>query len=178
MSMVSTGPVSAERSAPPPHDPARAIYQTFLDDMGRLFWQQAWDRLVDYVVFPVRTTSPDGSRDYTSCDRWLDQKREARAVMAARGITEYHRVCKSARFDDTDPHVVTGVHTTYCLRGGTLVVQPFCSALELVWHDTGWRSRAIRTDLRDVSLPITAVGYPDDPVDAAQTCAMAPPAVS
>ena len=48
----------------------------------------------------------------------------ARQSFADFGATEYHRVCRHARFGDDTARTITGMHETYILRGSTLATPP------------------------------------------------------
>lgn len=130
------------------------IYQGALDIIGNLFWSRDWEPLRDHILVPNRITALDTERIVHSLDEWIHLAKAARESFVRLGATEYHRLCRSAWFEDEDCRRISGVHETFILRGSTLVMPPHQGFLMLWQCDDGrWRSDGLRADKRDTVLP-------------------------
>ena len=143
---AETGPAACSTEA-------MSLYQADLDIFGALFWACDWDALAGHVVMPVTLEAPDATRHYDRPEDWVAAMREVRAAFTRLGATEYHRLCRYARFLPGTPRMIEGTHETFVMRGGSLLMTPFPSGMRLVLQDGGWRACWVRTEIRNRDLP-------------------------
>lgn len=123
------------------------IYQAHLDQSTRLVFEGKARAYCDHAQLPfvLRTgegievieTVADLENDIGKLNAWLRQE----------GVTDYHRIARSARF--LDEETIEGFHVTYALRRAMPVVDPYCSRMILRLVDGTWRTCFAEHELAD-----------------------------
>ncbi|MBW4983455.1 hypothetical protein KZZ07_12975 [Mameliella sp. CS4] len=133
---------------------AEAIYQACLDRINVLFWARDWDQLADSIAIPNRISAPDTERVFATHDEWIVNAKAARETFAQIGATEYHRLCRAARFTDDARAFIVGLHETYILRGSAFAIPAYRAFMHMRLCDDGtWRSHGLHSEQRETTLP-------------------------
>ncbi len=146
------------------HGAPEVIYQSFLDAFGALFWQRKWPEMETFIELPAHVSATDTSRVFEDFDSWVRARKLNRDVLDEMGVSEYHRICRTARFAAPAEGAsgkrlrVLGEHETYFMQGGQLMMDPLRSQLTLVHLDGNWRSAGIHSALREADLSLV---YPE-----------------
>lgn len=137
---------------------AEKTYQVLIDAISTHFWNRDWDLLEFFMDMP-NTVSADGkTRVFHSYAEFLPVLRESRANFDTLGVSEYHRLCRSARFEDAARTRIVGTHETFVLRGSAPVITPYTASIQAVWAGDRWCSRGLISNKREADLPTL---YPD-----------------
>lgn len=139
---------------------AHDIYQDFLDTSSAALWNCDYDSVAAMLFYPHLIRLPEMDRVIRDpAEQQLDAQafRESLTGLAA---TAFHRLCCDARFDPDDQGRITGAHTTYIMRGGSYLTDPYeCSMSLLRQPDGQWLSNAIDVSIRNTGM---AYYHPDN----------------
>jgi len=132
-------------------DEAIDIYQSHLDASTRLVFRGAAEAYAEHVQLPfvfrtaqgveVIETKSDLHGDISQLHEWL----------ASQGVTDYHRIARTARYLDAD--TIEGFHVTYALRGATPVVDPYANRMILKRAVTIWKTSYAEHEIADALYP-------------------------
>ena len=131
----------------------RIIYQAFLDEVSSLLWNGSYDGVAGKLSYPHTIHMPETDCTIPGPEQQKRDTQAFRESLNALGATAFHRMCRQARFDpETDDRIV-GVHTTYVMRGGSYLTDPYDCAMSLIRGEDGlWLSDAIRVTIRNSGM--------------------------
>ncbi|WP_179379531.1 hypothetical protein [Jannaschia marina] len=132
---------------------ARETYQTHLDTVSRHLWNGEAEGVASMLRYPHVIHLPEADRIITDPE---EQKKDAEAFresLSALGATAFHRLCREARFDPNTEDRIIGIHTTYVMRGGSYLTDPYDCAMSLLRQADGrWLADAIRVSVRNSGM--------------------------
>lgn len=138
----------------------REIYQAHLDHVSSCLWNGDGEGVAKSLKYPHVIHLPDADRIIKDP---VEQKSDAdafRESLTNLGATAFHRLCRDARADPHRPERIIGLHTTYIMRGGHYLTEPYDCAMSLVQGANGtWLADAIRVSIRDSGM---AYYHPDN----------------
>jgi hypothetical protein len=140
-----------DRAIDPQARDAIDIYQEHLDVSTRLVFEGAAEAYGAHAQLPfvfrtgggveVIETAADMAADIRQIHHWLRSK----------GVTDYHRIARSARY--LDPDTIEGFHVTYALQGAIQILQPYASRMILRQVDGAWKTSFAEHELREALYP-------------------------
>lgn len=120
------------------NQPAAAeLYQALVDTIDRKFWARDWETVIGYFTLPNRLSSQDADRRIEDREDLLMLLRSARDTFEAAGVSEYHRICRCAYFQDDTQTSLVGQHDSYVMRSATMVMPRYAGYLSMELIDGG-----------------------------------------
>lgn len=128
------------------------IYQAHLDASTRLVFEGAAETYCEHAQLPFVFRTGEGVEVIETATDLAADIRQVYYWLLSRGVTEYHRIARSARYLDDD--TIEGFHLTYALQGANQVVEPYASRMLLRRAEGGmWKTTYGEHELRDPLYP-------------------------
>jgi hypothetical protein len=149
---MTDGVTAADTSEEPEATMALDIYQAHLDASTRLVFEGAAEAYCEHAQLPFVFRTGEGVEVIETATDLAADIRQIHHWLLSRGVTDYHRIARSARFLDDD--TIEGFHITYALQGAIQVVEPYASRMLLRRVDGGtWKTTYAEHELRDALYP-------------------------
>lgn len=136
------------------------IYQDFLDASSVALWNRDYVAVAAMLRYPHLIRLPETDRIIQNS---AEQKLDAQAFresLKGLGATAYHRLCREAHFDPDNTGRITGTHTTYVMRGGSYLTDPYDCQMSLLLEPSGrWLANDITVSVRKSGM---AYYHPDN----------------
>lgn len=116
---------------------AADIYQAFLDEISDHVLFGRAEAVAARMMYPQIMETRDGSARFDGPSQMIAAVSEFHRHLRSIGATEYHRICREASFLGAGDEI-SGWHTSYVMRGGTFLMEPFRSSMRLVRVDGVW----------------------------------------
>jgi len=123
-------------------DIATEIYQAFLDEGSRQIMAGEFEALAASMHYPQTMETSDSVLAFDGPEGMIEAVISFRDFLRNHGTTDYHRICDVAAFD-TDGTTISGEHTTYIIKGGSFVVEPYRNRMILRLDGDTWRGAGI-----------------------------------
>lgn len=128
----------------------REIYQAFLDDVSSRLWDGDAVGVARRLKYPHTIHLPEADRVMTSAEEQMRDTQVFIDSLMTLKATAFHRLCRDARFDPGRGDRIVGIHTTYIIRGGSYLNDPYDCAMSLVLDGSqGWLADTIRVSIRN-----------------------------
>lgn len=138
---------------------AHDIYQAWLDHAGGLQWHGKTEALAKVMHSPRRMETEDGGALFVTPRHMAGAAAGFRAFLQRIGASGFDRICNGAAFAKDDSTRIDGTHTTYLLRGGNNVVDPFKSQMTLVHRDGVWLGAGLRSAVSNHTCTILSPAH-------------------
>lgn len=116
---------------------AKQLYQDHLDTVGKAMFANDTTNLVQHSTYPTTIANLDMETTINTPDALVAILFGFADNMRKRGLTDYIRICKAARF--VSPTQIKGWHVTHLLANGSYIASPYkCEAI-LDLEDGIWR---------------------------------------
>jgi hypothetical protein len=132
-------------------DEAIDIYQAHLDTSTRLVFRGDAEAYGEHAQLPFVFRTAQGVEVIETANDLSDDIRQVHEWLASQGVTDYHRIARSARYLDED--TIEGFHVTYALRGATPVVEPYASRMILKRVGEIWKTTYAEHEIADALYP-------------------------
>jgi len=129
------------------------IYQANLTAVSRALWVRDLAAMLDHIALPNMMLTVDAQVVLSTPQEMSEAMLRFRDHLQDIGAEAYHRTCQEAKFLDADRRTIVGWHTTYILRGGTCLVEPFTNQMTLLRIDAAWKGVRIETATRTTECP-------------------------
>lgn len=128
----------------------REIYQAYLDEVSGNLWDGDGAGVARKLKYPHTIHLPEAERIISDPEAQTRDAAAFRESLAALRATAFHRLCRDARFDPDRPDRIVGSHTTYIIRGGSYMTEPYDCAMSLIWDEAqGWLADVIRVSVQN-----------------------------
>jgi len=139
---------------------AHDIYQDFLDKASVALWNRDYTTVAAMLSYPHLIRLPETDRIIQNAAEQQLDAQAFRESLKGLGATAYHRLCRDAQFDPDGPGRITGAHTTYVMRGGSYLTDPYECRMSLMRQPDGrWLADAINVSVRKSGM---AYYHPDN----------------
>jgi hypothetical protein len=132
-------------------DEAIDIYQAHLDISTRLVFRGDAEAYAAHAQLPFVFRTAQGVEVIETARDLSDDIHQLQEWLTCQGVTDYHRIARSARFLDED--TIEGFHVTYALRGATPVVTPYANRMILKRAGTIWKTSYAEHEIADALYP-------------------------
>lgn len=143
-------PFCAEAAEPETRN-AVEIYQENLDAVSRAFWDRDWAQMLSLMA-PGPVSTQDAASELRDRADILPAMMAVRDSFARQRITEYHRICQAAAFEDDCRCAISGTHITHVLRGSAPALKPYINQMRLERRDGVWRCCGLHSDASNRDL--------------------------
>ncbi|MFW5655079.1 MAG: hypothetical protein ACOCYW_05460 [Roseicyclus sp.] len=127
------------------------IFQAHLDVSTRLVVDGAAEAYVLHAQLPYIFRTAEGIEVIETAAGLADDARRVRDWLASKGVTDFHRIARSARYLDAE--TIEGFHMTYALHGAIQTVDPYASRMILRRVGGMWKTCYAEHELSDGLYP-------------------------
>lgn len=125
-----------DRDTATPMTSAQDIYQSFLDQITKVLLSYDVESYCKHVTLPFAFRTGAGEVVIETKEDLIFDMTEIYDWLQSHGVTDYHRICRSARYLPNGD--IDGVHVTYALNTAITVIPPYANRCILRRVDGNW----------------------------------------
>lgn len=131
---------------------ARAILQSYLDEMGEIVMNERLEAYIARVQLPLSITTSSAKITVTSLADLIDGFDDFIEMIRSQGVTDMRRTVHAATYQGND-HIV-GVYETRLLAGNRLALPAFHSKMWIGQYDGIWKAIKINNTTNEARWPM------------------------
>lgn len=131
---------------------ARAILQSYLDEVSTAVLADDWESYCDAVSLPCHIISHDESKVVATVEDLKAGFDQFRDTLRSQRVTDYIRLVESAT--QLEPSLISGKYVSHLISNGHRLMPPFLSQITLRLEGNRWRAASVSNALAYSRWPL------------------------